>query len=468
MRMKPILVIQMQRMGDLIMTFPLLLWLERCYPGQEIFVVAEPRFYRDLAPLGPGVRYISWSEVPSIEDREFSLVVNVSHRRQGALLAGRVRAEEVIGPYLDQEDRLYIRGNWQLYRASLVDCNRHNTFHWAELNALDVIPQARVAATSWPAPRQLSRDNVRVGIFLGASQDEKRPVASFWVDLARGLLARGMRPVLLGGPAEQHLGQQVAEGLGVPVLNLAGKTTLDQLARIGQTLQIMITPDTGPMHLAAWTGLRTLNLSMGPVNPWETGPYQPGHYILRTTMSCSGCWSCRFGVPRCVQTFDPGKIVRLVTEVIRCREHNLSKMIFPGLELMRSWRHEGVFWLDGLGPGPEHPSARLALDRFWHGVWKWHFSTCDESQARRDAAELVQAFPVLVKTMRARLLALCRMVATHGGKTPCLGENLLTSTMPALSPCVSFARVVLENGNFSRSSHLSVLMLLERILSLLE
>ncbi|WP_176724152.1 glycosyltransferase family 9 protein [Desulfoplanes formicivorans] len=467
--MKPILVIQMQRMGDLIMTFPLLLWLERRYPGREIIVVAEPRFYRDLAPLGPAVRYVSLSDLQLILDREYSLVINVSHRRQGAFLAGKVRAEEIIGPYLDLENRLYIRGDWQLYRASLVECNRHNTFHWAELNALDVIPLADVGATLWPEPRRLPLGNARVGIFLGASQDEKRPVASFWIGLAQGLLARGMRPILLGGPAEQDLGNRVARGLGMPVLNLAGKTSLDQFARIGQTLQIMITPDTGPMHLAAWTGLRTLNLSMGPVNPWETGPYQKGHYILRTSMSCSGCWSCRFGVPRCTQTFDPDKIVRLVVEVIRHREHNLAKMTFPGLELMRSARHLGGFWLDALAPGPEDPSARQALDRFWHGVWKWHFKACDEEQARGAAAGLVQAFPVLVKTMRARLVSLCRVVATHGGRTSGQGDDLLVSSaMPCLSPCVSFARLILENGNFARSSYLSVLTLLERILSLLE
>ena len=53
---KPILVIQMQRMGDLILSFPLFLWLGRAFPGHPVWVMGEPAFAGPLARLGPGVR----------------------------------------------------------------------------------------------------------------------------------------------------------------------------------------------------------------------------------------------------------------------------------------------------------------------------------------------------------------------------------------------------------------------------
>ena len=56
--MKPILVIQMQRMGDLILSFPLFLWLMRRYPGHPLWVAADPHFFRPLRPVGPAVRYL--------------------------------------------------------------------------------------------------------------------------------------------------------------------------------------------------------------------------------------------------------------------------------------------------------------------------------------------------------------------------------------------------------------------------
>ncbi len=465
--MKPILVIQMQRMGDLIMTFPLLLWLKRRFPGQEIVVVADPHFYTDLAPIGPGVVYVPSSHDHLILEREYSLVINVSHRREGAGLAGKVRAEEKIGPYLDAAGHLYIQGNWQLYRASLVDCNQHNTFHWAELNALDIIAPEEIQQTRWSVPREFPGHNPKVGIFLGASQPEKRPLVSFWGELARGLLDKGMRPILLGGPGEVELGNEVQQSLDVSVLNLAGKTTLAELACIGQTVQLMITPDTGPMHLAAWTGLRVLNLSMGPVNPWETGPYQGGHYILETTLPCAGCWTCQFDKPRCIRLFNAPKIVRLVDEIIRHREHNLAKMTFPDLSLLRSSRCQGLYWLDRVSSSPDPLSDRQMLNRFWHGVWKWHFGVGSEEEARQGALEVVSSLPDIAGQMRLSLLDHCRMLAVRSGNV--FLEDMFQDehALPALAPCVRFARLVLENGNFSRPARLSVLALCERILSLL-
>ena len=56
--MKPILVIQMQRMGDLILSFPLFLWLMRRYPGHPLWVAADPRFFRPLRPIDPTVHYL--------------------------------------------------------------------------------------------------------------------------------------------------------------------------------------------------------------------------------------------------------------------------------------------------------------------------------------------------------------------------------------------------------------------------
>ena len=87
--------------------------------------------------------------------------------------------------------------------------------------------------------------------------------------------------MLFGGPAEQKLGRRVVEKAGTPVLNLCGTLGLEEFGAVGQTLALFITPDTGPMHLAAWTGLRCLNLSMGPVTRGRPGR-------TRRTTSCSG------------------------------------------------------------------------------------------------------------------------------------------------------------------------------------
>ncbi|KAF0232164.1 MAG: putative glycosyl transferase family [Desulfovibrionaceae bacterium] len=287
----PALILQMQRMGDIILSFPLFLWAARTTPDRPIWVVAEPHFYEELLHVSPKVTYLPWTAIRELSAREYSIIVNLSHRPEAADLTGKLSASMKFGPVKDPQG-LHISGRWQLYRAALTGNNRHNRFHWAELNALDCVDNGCFSATHFDTPRILPSTNQAVGLFLGASQVEKRPDPPFWAALAKELERRGMTVVLMGGPAEVPLGEEVRRLHGGRLLDTCGSLSLREFMAVGQTLSLMVTPDTGPMHLAAWSGLQTLNLSMGPVNPWETGPFQPGHHVLRASMSCLDCWHC--------------------------------------------------------------------------------------------------------------------------------------------------------------------------------
>jgi ADP-heptose:LPS heptosyltransferase len=123
---RPVLVLQMQRMGDLVLTYPLLLWLARCYPGRPLHVVAEESFFTPLLPVSPPAAYISWPEAVAgaLDSQRYRLVVNLSIREEAARLAGRLCADIVVGPVLGADGALRVRGAWQLYRASLGSANK--------------------------------------------------------------------------------------------------------------------------------------------------------------------------------------------------------------------------------------------------------------------------------------------------------------------------------------------------------
>ena len=284
---RPILILQMQRMGDLILSYPLILWLARQYPGHPLFVAAEETFYKPLMSLSPAVTYFPWTGVHVLKQHSYELVLNLSIQEKAALLAGSVSAERKIGPTQTADGARFVHGDWQLYRTSLVRNNMYNRYHWAELNALDIVPFADISSTRFDPPRTLPSTVNKIGLFLGASDEAKRPSARFWADLVDELHGRNLRTVLFGGPAEKKLGLEVRKLATAPALNLCGTLGLEEFGAVGQTMALFITPDTGPMHLAAWTGLKCLNLSMGNVNPWETGPYSPGHFILRADMDCA-------------------------------------------------------------------------------------------------------------------------------------------------------------------------------------
>lgn len=459
----PILILQMQRMGDLVLTFPLMLWLSRLDPGRPLWVVAEPQFYHALMPLSPHVMYVPWEETHKLRGRRYHHIINLSHRPRAAELAGELEARSRTGP-VKTVDGLYVHGQWQLYRSSLVNNNRHNRFHWAELNALDTTPLADVAATRWDPPRdpaaQAAAHGPRVGLFLGASDHIKRPHSNMWAALVNDCVERGLRPVLLGGPAEKGLGRMVEEKAQHKVLNLCGELKLEDFAGFGETLALMVTADTGPMHVAAWSGLMTLVLSMGPVSPHETAPYQPGHLVLQSAMGCAGCWRCHLPTPVCRSAFAARRVALACRRLIQGDRPQALKARFPGQRLFITDRDaDGLFRLaqvDGKTP----PAGREALAAFWRAFFGRRFGLW--GMARQEAAwtELT-AHPALASRFRRELIRLTREMTDSLRRNQAPDKAFWLGVPPLMRPLSGFLLPLLQNGDFSPAAYAQALAMLE-------
>jgi len=470
--MDPILVLQMQRMGDLILSFPLMLWLSRCYPGRPIHIVAEDAFFRPLVPISPNVTYISWRDAAAgaLSGRRYRLLANLSIREEAARLAGGLEAEVKVGPVRGADGILRVHGGWQLYRAGLVGQGRHNRFHWADLNAMDMVPLDALRLTHFDAPRAPEPGNGRVGLFVGASEPDKRPDAAFYAALARGLLDRGLKPVLLGGPADKPLAQAARAASGLPLVDLTGRMNLSELVEYGRSLALFITPDTGPMHLAAWTGLPTLNLSVGHVNPWDTGPFQPGHLVLRSSASCArGCWSCRTPGCPCRADMAPGPVAALAALLLKGPRQRLARVRLPGLDLFESARtQEGLFTLRRIGPaepGRRQSAADLAGE-FWRSFFLWRISAQPPQPWEAVAVaweRLAAAYPALAAAVRRALPGLGRIVMeTARGESASLDR-----TPPFWRPLASHLEMAGKNRDAAPAWTSESLELLERLAGLL-
>lgn len=492
----PILVLQMQRMGDLVLTFPLLAWLRAEHPRRPLWVVGEEKFFKGLMPIGPEAVFFPYGAAERLRQNRYHLVINLSHRPEAAALAGQLHADAHFGPCLADTGTVkgsgrttYVHGHWQLYRTSLVHNNRHNLFHWADLNALDCVPASRIRGTDWPPPQHRGRDPQRVGLFLGASEPEKRPGAQFWAVLARDLLRRGLKPVLLGGPAEAALGADVARRASTPALNLCGRFTLPELVSLTRSLRLLVTPDTGPMHVAAWTQTPTLNLSMGPVNAWETAPFPPGHHVLRATISCVGCWRCTQPSVLCRDRFDPVRVASLVHALLREQDDapslptsgtdaagttpRLARLRLPGLELLRTGRDAlGLFDLVPLATpinGRQGEPRRL-FGQFWKAFWAWRLGLHGEAAARQAWADLAAASPRLAETLRRALSELGRDLArTLRGLRS--GQAMLPPDFwhlhpPMLRPLTGYLHMAMQNADSTPTAWAEALALVEALAAL--
>jgi ADP-heptose:LPS heptosyltransferase len=464
MSKKPILILQMQRMGDLILSFPLMLWLARRHPGHPIFVAAEKIFYEPLMRLSPAATYFPWSGAAHLERHDYELVLNLSIQEKAAVLAGRVNAGARLGPVQAEDGTRRVHGDWQLYRTSLVRNNLYNRFHWGELNGLDAVPFKDIKTTRFSLPRTLPGSN-KVGLFLGASDPAKRPAAAFWAELVDELHGRGLRSVLFGGPAEKGLGAEVTKLAKGPALNLCGTLGLDEFGAVGQTLGLFITPDTGPMHLAAWTGLKCLNLSMGNVNPWETGPLSPGHYVLRADLPCArGCWQCTEKSLLCHEPFKPGRVAGLAGRLASGADGDrLARLELPGLTLFETGRSElGLYHLKRLDQAA--PDAERLASRFWQAAFGGLFGLWDESPAAEAWSALAQGAPEEAEGLLAHIPEMGRQFK-HGLRSGTVLDPAFWADSPAMArPFTGFAHMYLENRDYSRPAWAHVLDLLERLL----
>lgn len=104
------------------------------------------------------------------------------------------------------------------------------------------------------------------------------------------LLAKeyGMTAVLTGGPGEIEIGQDIASAMQSPVLNFVGKTSVRQMMSLIDAASLMITNDSGPMHVAAAFTVPIVAV-FGPTNHATTSPFTDNYRIVRNNVECSPC-----------------------------------------------------------------------------------------------------------------------------------------------------------------------------------
>jgi len=145
------------------------------------------------------------------------------------------------------------------------------------------------------APQAPARGHV--ALQLGASEDRRRWPVEYFAHVARGLSQAGYTPVLVGTESEKALGARLKEACGVPVADLQGATNLRELAAALCACELLITNDTGTMHLAAGLNVPCLAIFLCTAQPWDTGPYLPGCISLEPdfTTAAGPCHPCAFG-----------------------------------------------------------------------------------------------------------------------------------------------------------------------------
>ncbi|HVJ04061.1 MAG TPA: glycosyltransferase family 9 protein [Candidatus Saccharimonadales bacterium] len=323
-----VLIVRLGAMGDILHALPAVAMLRRSLPEARIGWVVERR-WRELlcAPEIPlagsrGVGRPLVDEVHLVDTRAWRKQVLASNTRREFLSAiGELRAREYRAA-LDMQGAIKSATVAELSGAKTVFGFRkprervarvfYNTLvdgraeHVIERNVevvqtwLEEIGLSRVTSTLQPGAALLPRDKAseaRILSTLKAMGLDRSPLAILnpgagwgakqwspqrYGELAKRLASRGLRSIINYGPGEETLAVDAvaaSDGKAVPLFS-----SLSELMGLARRSELFVGGDTGPMHLAALLGVRTVAL-FGPTDPARNGPYWSGTRVLRDAAS---------------------------------------------------------------------------------------------------------------------------------------------------------------------------------------
>jgi heptosyltransferase II len=122
--------------------------------------------------------------------------------------------------------------------------------------------------------------------------------------------------ILLGTINDAAIGEQIATALGDSCLNRIGRTTIEQLIDELRECRLLLTNDTGTMHLAALLNVPVVAI-FGSTEPRLTGPLGDGHIILRHHVECSPCFLRECPVDfRCMKAVGVDEVTDAVLSIL--------------------------------------------------------------------------------------------------------------------------------------------------------
>ncbi|MBI5854670.1 MAG: lipopolysaccharide heptosyltransferase II [Nitrospirae bacterium] len=147
------------------------------------------------------------------------------------------------------------------------------------------------------------------------------PIQSF-AKLIDQLNEAGIGPVVLfGAPSEREAADAVSRLMAQQPISLVGQTGIGLLPALLRKAAVLVTNDSGPMHVAAAVGTPVVAI-FGPTSPARTGPYGASHQVLRAGIPCSPCFSRRctnVSQLECLTAIAPSDVFRAVQQVLQGR-----------------------------------------------------------------------------------------------------------------------------------------------------
>ena len=201
-------------------------------------------------------------------------------------------------------------------RATPLLAERYAALATANQPPAGPLPMVRLAVDDGARIATLDRlklDTVRTAVVLcpGAEYGPaKRWPAPYYAELGRELASRGCSVWVVGSANDAALGEEIVRSAGEDCINLCGRTTLDEAIDVVASARVVVSNDSGLMHVAAAVG-RPLVALYGSSSPAFTPPLAPDADILKLDLPCSPCFKreCPLHHFNCMMHLTPARVL---------------------------------------------------------------------------------------------------------------------------------------------------------------
>jgi len=305
-----ILVVQTAFLGDVVLTLPLIDALRQCFPQSQIDVVTVPA-HAPLLQGQPGVDTVIpydkrgrqrgirglFRMVRMLRARDYNLVVSPHRSLRSAWLVACSGSTRRIGfsqwwtcwAYTDTVRRPHM-AHEVARNLHLLTALESGPVPMPQRLTLQVAATAREQVERHFGRVGIAQDEVVIGIIPGSQWGTKRwPAARFAALIERLTATLQTRCVLFGAPQDRAIAEAITAVCRVPVLDLIGRTTLQELPAYVERCAVVVSNDTGPMHIAAALGKPIVALYGPTTAAMGFTPYGVPWEEVSVSLDCRPC-----------------------------------------------------------------------------------------------------------------------------------------------------------------------------------
>lgn len=322
-----ILIIRPGGIGDAVHLIPTIQAIKAANPSATIDILAEKRNAAVLAlcsDVGQVFLYDRPTEFLTVLRRRYDVIIDTEQwHRLSALVARLIRSHYKIGFASNERHRLFTHCVDYSQDDYEMESFSHLLTPLAIPFNIDLShPFLHVPSVAMHRAHELlaGYDESFVTLFPGASIPERRWGVDKFRELARKLMPNGLRLVVVGGADDREAGEEIVKDGG---LNLAGSTSLIETAAILEKSTLLVSGDSGVLHLAVGLGTPTVSL-FGPGIAAKWAPRGAQHRVLNLGLACSPC--TRFGTTppcsvtsRCIEEIEVEEVFQQAMTLIKQR-----------------------------------------------------------------------------------------------------------------------------------------------------